>query len=1385
MSGDKSNPDKLHERDVERSNVTLNTFFGASRQKPWMLMGGTPVRPTPRSSQAVTVSSQGSSLPSIPSPVSSHKIRAVSSSKKILSPVDVAKSGGHLQNQNKVTETKSTAASNLADPPNSRVINVSQSLSDLNSESSQPHSSRVIKPKILEPASKSSSDLTIELERDLPEEPCVEQTTTLQKEPITVPLERSNTELTILPCIDPIKEVPNQLEPKLPTGIKLEKETQLRVDPVSHLPAKPIEDLSINLCEDSLEHDIASERTPRDLPSISLASYEPTRRSQPQIDAENRAALNSLDHLNIEQTRAVDAAPQSESFMFTQSVNNDSRPCQDSVPQKIISPSISSNSSSQALKTREDGSTYEIAVTEASLKTSPYQSNKFTLKSKLMMIEAQLKSVGGLESLNTGLERPRFQLLIEACRVEDFFYVILHQIYILWDFRREEVLSIPETPDIGSLQTGFRIVAKIIHENIQLAPNHKRWFAEFPHSLTKLLKTSDYCRKICTNVLNCVVKLSTNWYPLMHECKTRLAPLLAEELVSKLGVLSPIFQRILFTSSRRSLGIRDEETIQAMDQIFKLNQSECHNLMAQIGETYLTPSQERQERNDNILQNYNTLITQCQRKNSKSISNSKVSSPQSINNQTTTILTPSSRAPVTSEAPRSQGNPQVSQLSSTIPPNVLDPNIQHQHHQQQKARVPQGISSALTYNIGFEDTGYADQPHTQQNLVQHNQISTNPPYQSSVQFTALNSNTNNNRQQNDPRHRLYSGSPSQGSTIHQSSGLQQSRSISRQNMPLQAPSASSGYWQNSGSQTQSQQNQYSQHAHHPQQFHQLQQNPLFAQQQQQLQLQQQQQQQLQQLYQYRQAQAQVQSINQNQPQSQSQFQTIQRQQQVLLNNNRLFNQQVIAPNRTNQRRSFPSDGQTSSQSRNIRGSVISNEVQQEVSSLRSNSTGSNGSRVTNTRSNVISHVSPNSTQTTFIEQSYSNRTKDDISLYRQTGILNRNIIPPLNWVHPPNMLGISRPELNALHQAGLRSPHLVPAILSSPTKKNDSSLKYYQAVRSFALPPSILSFGSISRFEFSVSEAEIIKIPLDSISCNGSVPSREFHQGTLQYRLRCVEISSSETKIPDNEWMIKDTAWPENICLDINSRHLEIRRKAHHGKDLPIDITQHVLKNGIDLPNKITVSIISGSNKSKVYNYLLAAEVIEILEHSQILDMCQKINKLPVSHTLEMIKKSLAPSMVDSDDDFEMLISHISINLADPFTKCIFEIPARGKHCLHRECFDLETFLHTRISKPNRATQPCMVDVWKCPLCGSDARPWELQIDGYLESIRTELVEQGNLEIVRSIRVEPNGTWHPKVEKRKSFTASMERKSLADNTDTLLQKAKHKKPVEVIVLEDD
>jgi hypothetical protein len=287
-----------------------------------------------------------------------------------------------------------------------------------------------------------------------------------------------------------------------------------------------------------------------------------------------------------------------------------------------------------------------------------------------------------------------------------------------------------------------------------------------------------------------------------------------------------------------------------------------------------------------------------------------------------------------------------------------------------------------------------------------------------------------------------------------------------------------------------------------------------------------------------------------------------------------------------------------------------------------------------------------------------------------------------------------------------------------------------------------------------------------------------------------VQAKRTDTKCPIAEWVVYDTVWPESTSLAINKSQLEIRRKNHHGKDLPIDITPFVRLSTPNSTNQITLSILKGRSKIKEFSYFIAVEVIEIMHHSQILEMVYQ-NHIPLNQTVNKIKKSLAGPSGDDDDDIAMVVSDLSIDVADPFTAIIFETPVRGGSCLHRECFDLETFLLTRNSKPKRPEQPCMIDVWKCPLCGKDARPYSLQIDDFLGSVRNSLQEQGKLD-VKAILIGADGRWRPKVEKRKATTGPGDDSDYSSDGDgplrrgasTSSKQAPPKKVVEVIDLDE-
>lgn len=118
-------------------------------------------------------------------------------------------------------------------------------------------------------------------------------------------------------------------------------------------------------------------------------------------------------------------------------------------------------------------------------------------------------------------------------------------------------------------------------------------------------------------------------------------------------------------------------------------------------------------------------------------------------------------------------------------------------------------------------------------------------------------------------------------------------------------------------------------------------------------------------------------------------------------------------------------------------------------------------------------------------------------------------------------------------------------------------------------------------------------------------------------------------------------------------------------------------------------------------------------------------------------------SVSTADDELSVVNDYIAIELVDPFMARIFDVPARGRTCKHQECFDLDAFLSTRVSKSG--SDP-MKENWKCPICGGDCRPSNLIIDNFLADVRAELLRSGKLEETRAIHVKADGTWQPKID---------------------------------------
>lgn len=337
---------------------------------------------------------------------------------------------------------------------------------------------------------------------------------------------------------------------------------------------------------------------------------------------------------------------------------------------------------------------------------------------------------------------------------------------------------------------------------------------------------------------------------------------------------------------------------------------------------------------------------------------------------------------------------------------------------------------------------------------------------------------------------------------------------------------------------------------------------------------------------------------------------------------------------------------------------------------------------------------------------------------------------------------------SSLHQAHLRSPKRMPRELHQPIER------YYQAVKGLPIAPvAIPPQPFLYKFNFTISEIDYVNITKDEKIKGELLPVNLYSSGSLRVRIRCSYRRKSAPSPTQSDWFVTDTQWPEHIFMDLNGTTMDVKRKAHYSKDLPIEASSIVVPG----ENLLSIFISSGSSAPTNQEPYIAVELVEVLSHSDVLQMIRTYGTQPASRTREIIKCRLAGSSSENAEDDEIaMVNYLSIDLADPFTMNIFKTPVRGENCTHLECFDLETWLMTRTGKKccfcngssgctNCAREPSFVDKWKCPLCGSDARPYSLRIDEYLAEVRSQLESENKLR-TKSILVSNDGTWRPKEE---------------------------------------
>lgn len=337
-----------------------------------------------------------------------------------------------------------------------------------------------------------------------------------------------------------------------------------------------------------------------------------------------------------------------------------------------------------------------------------------------------------------------------------------------------------------------------------------------------------------------------------------------------------------------------------------------------------------------------------------------------------------------------------------------------------------------------------------------------------------------------------------------------------------------------------------------------------------------------------------------------------------------------------------------------------------------------------------------------------------------------HLLPVRGWQLRPQR--VADPIRHALHQAHLRSPVLKAERISSPLFRSWQNHVLLMRLTEGGQGQEIITF-TLTHNEVSL----LAKVVPDY--CGGP-ELRTVSETTKTIRLRCIKWESGKSHL-EHECASAVTSWIPHSYFTLNGTHLEQRTKTQHGKDLPIDITSMVQEG----KNTLEIAIMADSHDTTFLNYVLAIEYVGVESQDTIRQNCWAAKRSAAAVRTSIITHLTAPT---DDDEVIVTLSDLTITLLDPFDLCaIPQTPVRSTTCLHHSCFDLDHFLQSR----TRDGDASAADQWLCPICGADARPGQLFVDGFIEDVRTKLEAQG-LANTRAIKVFPDGSWKPKEEER-------------------------------------
>ncbi|KAJ4006881.1 hypothetical protein NW766_010289 [Fusarium irregulare] len=296
------------------------------------------------------------------------------------------------------------------------------------------------------------------------------------------------------------------------------------------------------------------------------------------------------------------------------------------------------------------------------------------------------------------VEGPRYDILSEACRNDEYFYIAFHQTLCAWSLNREPVHRLyRDSAEPAVIDVAFEIMQTILRKNEYMSKSHLQWFANFPHGMAAFSRVFPRTT-LSGEISTFLVLMTTHWGMLLRNVQTRKYPLLVHELSHILRCRSRKLRSMLFTKSRRTIYSDEGPAAKAINKLFDQDE---HN--ERVYETRGDAPEVVKSAREAMAKNYRQLVLSQQQVPANTIRSPVVGQTPYRAGQNAQVVRPPLAASVSSSA-----------TNPTSPPLSLP------HFDALAARVPTGgfgAASPTSVNEAYQHSSRGFQSARRQNQL--------------------------------------------------------------------------------------------------------------------------------------------------------------------------------------------------------------------------------------------------------------------------------------------------------------------------------------------------------------------------------------------------------------------------------------------------------------------------------------------------------------------------------------------------------------------------------------------------------------------------------------------------------------------------------------------